>query len=301
MESQNSAITNLFSFPRRKFVIAAIVTVISVMALPVSMSSLAPFEIIAADPFVVSAPFEGVIEEVLVEPGEKVIKGQPLVQFSDTLLENRFEVAKREVYVAEARLKKAGQLAFTNNEGRHGLRLGMAELALKKSEFNFASQMYQRATIKAQRAGIAIFSDKQALIGKPVIPGELILRIADPALIEINIDVALDDAILLETGGRVKIYLDSDPLHAREAKIVFSDYQARQVAGDSLAFRTVAKFNKGEADIPRIGVRGTAQLFGDKVPLAFYLFRRPFSALRQWIGMCWARIWLSKMNSGCRH
>jgi multidrug resistance efflux pump len=273
------------SLVQRKYVLAAIIAIIGVMVVPVSLSTLAPFEITAANPFVVSAPFDGVIEEVMVKPGEKVKKDQPLIRFSDTVLKNRFEVAKRKVFVAEARLKKSSQLAFNDKNGRQGLRLGMAEVALKKSEFNFASQMYERATVKAQRDGVAVFSDRQELIGKPVAPGELILQIADPTLIEISIDVAVNDAILLKPGARAKIYLDSDPVHAREAKILFSDYQARTVSGDNLAFRTVARFAGNESDIPRIGVRGTAQLYGDKAPLAFYLFRRPLSAVRQWLGI----------------
>ena len=37
--------------------------------------------------------------------------------------------------------------------------------------------------------------------------------------------------------------------------------------------------------LPRLGVRGTAQVAGDDVPLALYLFRRPLTVARQWTGL----------------
>ncbi len=52
-----------------------------------------------------------------------------------------------------------------------------------------------------------------------------------------------------------------------------------------LAFRVIADLAATDTPPPRLGARGTAQLFGDRVPLGFYLFRRPISALRQRIGL----------------
>ena len=125
----------------------------------------------------------------------------------------------------------------------------------------------------------------QALLGKPVTVGERIMLIGDPARAEVAMDVSVSDAIALEPGGRVKIFLDSDPLHPREAAITAADYLARVRPGNLLAFRVSAKLSDSSRPLPRLGTRGTAQLYGDKVMLAFYLFRRPFSALRQWIGL----------------
>ena len=270
---------------RRKAALAVIIGVLLAMAIPVPMTALAPLEITPRDPFIVAAPIEGVIEEVLVAPNEKVKEGQPIVRFEDTTLRNNLEVAERQVLVAEARLKKASQLAFDDMRGRHELGLAMAEHALKTAELNFAREMFDRATVKAPRRGIAIYSDRQELIGKPVSLGERIMQVADPTHIEVAIEVDVGDAIVLKPGARVKIFLDSDPLFPREAKVEFADYQARITPGSALAFHVVARLTDTDADIPRLGARGTAQLYGEDVPLALYLFRRPLSALRQWIGL----------------
>ena len=273
-------------FNRRKVALAVIIAVLAAMAIPVPMTALAPLEITSRDPFIVAAPIEGVIEKVLVAPNEEVKIGQPIIRFEDTTLRNNLEVAERQVLVAEARLKQASQLAFDDMRGRHELGIAMAEHALKTAEFNFAREIFDQATVKAPRAGIAIYSDRQELIGKPVTLGERIMQIADPAHIEVAIDVNVGDAIVLRSGTRVKVFLDSDPLFPRQAKVEFADYQARIRPGNALAFHVIARLSEdADGDIPRLGARGTAQLYGEKVPLALYLFRRPLSALRQWIGL----------------
>jgi hypothetical protein len=144
--------------------------------------------------------------------------------------------------------------------------------------------MFRQATIKAPNTGVTVFSDKQGLLGKPVAVGERIMQLADPGKIEVAIEVAVSDAIELKPDTRVKIFLDSEPLRAREARIVSADYLASVRPNNALAFRVIAKLDE-PISLPRIGARGTAEIYGGKVRLALYLFRRPLSALRQWIAL----------------
>ena len=64
-----------------------------------------------------------------------------------------------------------------------------------------------------------------------------------------------------------------------------SDYVARVNDGVQLSFRVVAKPDGKSAVVPRLGARGTAQIYGEKVALLFYLLRRPYSTIRQWTGL----------------
>lgn len=265
---------------------AALVTV-AIAALcfvPVSMSALAPVEVTPKSAFVITAPVDGVVERVLVEPNATVKKDQPLVQMADTVLRNRLEVAEREAIVAEAKVKKASQLAFVDARGRHELGVVQAEMQLRYAERDYARDLLQRATIKADRDGVAFFTEPKDLIGRPVAVGERLMDLADPQRLEFRIDLPVADAIVLGDGSRVKVFLDSDPLNPIEAKLIRADFQARPRENQQLAFRLVADRLAGETRPPRLGVRGTAQVYSDKVPLAFYLFRRPLSAARQWIG-----------------
>jgi len=139
--------------------------------------------------------------------------------------------------------------------------------------------------VLALRDGIAVFADKRELTGKPVAVGERLIEIADPGRIELRIELPVADAIALADGARVSAFLDSDPIRPYAATIERSDYKARPGEGDVAVFRIVASIEAGDRELPRLGVRGTAQIYGSDVPLAFYLFRRPIAHFRQWTGL----------------
>ena len=61
-------------------------------------------------------------------------------------------------------------------------------------------------------------------------------------------------------------------------------YEARQTKTGGLAYRLRGRIEGDLNNGARLGVRGTAQISGGRAPLAFYLFRRPLAAMRQWLG-----------------
>lgn len=261
----------------------ALLAALSLVRVP--LSALAPAEIVARDPFVVAAPIDGVIEAIEVDPSHAVKKGDLLVKLADTTLRNRFEVASREVQVAEARLKQSNQIAFSDPRGMHEIGIARAELSLKIAERDFARELLEKSEIRAQRDGIAMYSDKRDLLGRPVAVGERILEVADAHAFEARIELPVADAITLSQGNRVRLFLDSDPLRPWTATVRRADYKAKVGENDIVSFRVVADVaaEDGRAP-PRLGVRGTAQVSGDNVALGYYLFRRPVTALRQWLG-----------------
>ena len=263
----------------------AVAVAVVVCLCPVAMTTLAPFEIGARDASLVTAPIDGVIQDIPIAPNSRVAPGDILVHFADTVLRNRLELAERELQVADARIKKNMLLSLTDIRGRHEIAAARAEVTVKMAERDYARDLLGRSQIVAPRAGIAIFGDKRDLIGKPISTGERIMEVADPTQVEIRIDVPVADSIILSDDKRAKVFLDSDPLRPRAAFIVHGDYQAKMRESGSVAFRVVATFADTDAPPPRLGIRGTAQLYGDRVPLVYYLLRRPVTVLRQWVGL----------------
>ena len=132
--------------------------------------------------------------------------------------------------------------------------------------------------------GIAIFSDKSDWEGKPVSAGEAIVSMADPGNVEMEIDLPVKDSMVLAEGARVKIFLDSDPLNPLEATLTKASYRAQPDKRDILSYALTAELSDSDAERPRIGVQGTAQVYSEKAPLAYVLFRRPITTLRQYTG-----------------
>ncbi len=255
------------------------------MFVPVPMTALAPVEIVAAAPEIVAAPFDGVVAAIDVDPNTSVKIGDVIIRLNDTTLRNKRDIALSEVAVAQARVRQLNLLAFGDAKGRQELGLAEAELALKKAELDYANDLLARSVLRAHRNGIAVYPDRRALMGKPVVTGERLMEIAEPAKVEARIDVALADAIALRDAGTARLFLDVDPLNWLTGRIVRADYKARASDSDVLAFRAYVEIDRTVPFTPRIGLRGTAQIQGNPAPLGLVLFRRPLSAARQWLGL----------------
>lgn len=270
----------------RKVLAAGALSCIAIaMAIPVPISALAPAEIVSARPFVVTAPIDGVIDKVFVSPNARVRKGEPILKFVDVALRNKLAVAESETIVARSQLRRYSQSAFDDPEAKRELRTALSQLDLKTTEANFARQLLSKSIVNAQTSGVLVFNDKKTWIGRPVVVGERIMEIADPREVRLKVELPVDDAIVIGKSGRVKVFLDSDPLNPLEAKVVRAAHEARKTTGDVLAYEIIAQFSEGNAKPPRLGVRGTAQIYGENAPVFFYLFRRPLSALRQKLGL----------------
>lgn len=255
------------------------------MAVPVPMTALAPVEIGPRETFVVTPGVEGIVRSIEVEPNAEVKAGQVLATLNDTAPRNRAEIAEREVLVADTKYRKTAQLAFVDARGRHEMAIARAELDLKIAERDYARELLQRTEIRAERDGVAFFADKKDLIGKPVTVGEKLMEIANPVSSEFRIELPVADAIVLRDNARVKIFLNSDPLNPVEARLVRASYKAAAREAQQFAFRLIAEATEPGTTAPRLGMRGTAQIYSDRVPLGFYLFRRPIAAARQWSGL----------------
>lgn len=252
------------------------------LLLPVRQSVLAPAEVVPRNGQIVAAPLDGVIAEFLVKPNQPVRAGEPLVRFDATVLKAQADVAERTLGVAEAELKANTQRAFSDADSSARLDLLAARVEQKRAERDYARDLLARSEVKAGRDGIAVFADAQRMLGKPIRTGERLMEIADPAQADLRIELPVADAIGLETGAEVALFLDSDPLHRHAARLDRAAYEAQSTPAGQLAYRLDASFDSAP---PRIGLRGTAKLFGDRAPLALYLLRRPLAALRQAVGL----------------
>lgn len=250
----------------------------------VPVTAMAPFEIVARNAQLVAAPLDGTIEQVLVTPGSPVAEGQVLLTFSSETLKSKLHIAQQEVLVAEANLKQAAQMAFTDESGRRELAIATSQVDLKVAERNLAEQLLARTTVRAEKGGVSLFTSPDDLVGRPVVTGEKLMKVADPQQVEAGLEVALSDSSLLQEGTRVKLFFDADPLHAQEAVLASADYKPKPDALNVLNFKALAALDSN-APTPRLGARGTAQLIGSPAPLGFVLLRRPLAALRQRIAM----------------
>ena len=267
------------------FVAAAVAALLVVLALtPTHVTALAPFEIVPDRPFIVAASSDGTIESVAVQPNSTVAAGALLYTTVSTTLRDNLVIAERTVAVAEAKWKQLRQAAFLDPQAKRDLAAAEAEYELRRAERDYARDLLDKAVTRAPRAGIAIFNDATDLLGRPVQTGQRIMEIADREHVMARVAVPVDDSIVLNDGARVKLFLDSAPLHAVEARLDHASHGAEMGENNVFAFRAEARLSP-DAIVPRLGVRGTAEVYGPRSSLLLYLFRRPLSYVRQHVGL----------------
>jgi len=269
-----------FNFGRREAIAAGVVFL--ALLFPVRESALAPAEVVAQDPLVVAAPSEGVIASVEVEPNQQVERGQLLFRLEDTDHRNRLAVALKTLEVSRAELLAAEQRSFSEPNSKGEVALLRARVEEREAEVRYLDELLKRIQVRAERPGVAVFTDRNQWLGRPVRTGERVMLLADPARSELQLWVPVADAIRLTPGSQVRLFLNTDPGHPRDAKLSHAAYEAEATPDGTLAFRARAAFEPGKG--ARLGLKGVGKIYGERAPLIYYLFRRPWAAVRQRLG-----------------
>jgi len=255
-----------------------------IACIPVPMTELAPAEIVADKPFIITAPFDGVIDEILVPPNTLVDAGTVLARLNDISYRNEYIMAGEERALAEARMRQAALSAFTDIDAKKDIAISKAQKALAHARENYAKDRLSHTTLTSPRAGLAIYSDPKDWTGRPVSTGEAIIEIAEPSRVLLRIHAPLASGERLRSGTRVRLFLDADPVNPLEARLESASFYAREQTGGHMAYTAYARFGD-ETPLPRIGARGVAKIYGGTAPFGFWIFRRPITILRQFIGL----------------
>ena len=274
------------SLKKRNIFFGTLIALGLISLIPVPMTTLAPAEIVAEKPYVITAPMDGVVEEILVPPNTLVDEDTPLIRLVDTSYKNEFILAEQEQFVADAKLRQASLTSFIDNKAKREIAVAQAEKSMAKARQNYARDRLSKTEVKTPKSGLAIYSDPTDWAGRPVSTGETIIKIANPSRVLLRIDVPLSVGESLKDEARVRMFMDNDPLKPIEAELVSASYYAQPTPSGQMAYEAFAMLEISDtSDIPRIGTRGVAKIYGDTAPLGFWLLRRPITIVRQFLGI----------------
>ncbi|UYA59048.1 membrane-fusion-like protein [Pectobacterium sp. F1-1] len=269
---------------KRRLILVGIVALVLILLFPVRQSVLAPAEIVAHRPVMVRAPVAGVVDDILVRPNQAVSANQPLVRLDVRELENRLESARQAFATADAQYRQAQQQALFDANSKASLAVLQSRREQAQSDMDFLQRQQERMQLVSPRDGVAIFDDSSDWIGRSVAVGERIMMIADPHDVELEIQLPAADAIALENGADVRLFLNVAPNSAQDARLEQIGYRAAATPDNVMAYRLRARFTQDDPQL-RVGLKGTAKLYGKRTVLFVYLLRKPLASLRVWLGV----------------
>ena len=265
----------------------AAVLALAALFVPVRLSVLAPAEIIALDALAVTSPMDGVVREFRVRPNQMVKRGEVLFTLDDTTLRNRREVAARQLQVARADALAAAQKAFANEASRSEIAALNGRVAEKQAELAWLDEQLARVEVRATKDGVVVFGDVNDWQGKPLVTGERVALLGDPKDAGVLIWLPVADALNIEAGAEARLFLQVAPLDPLAARLSQTSYQSLLSPDGVASYRLRARFEalgETERERVRIGLKGTAKIYGEKASLGYYLFRRPVASLREFTG-----------------
>jgi biotin carboxyl carrier protein len=214
----------------------------------------APFALRTEHAALIAAPFNSFLEDVKVEPGTIVKKGDVLATLDtrDLLLEEGGILADRDASLREAqKAKSAEKLAdMTIAEARAAQALARAEIIrLRRSQ----------AAIVAPFDGVVVEGDLKKRIGAPVRQGDVLFRVARTDQFYVECQVAEEDIRDLHPGGAGEIAFASNPklkfpIHIRQLDPAADTHET----GNVIIARCIIE--SAPADWWRPGMSGVAQL-----------------------------------------
>jgi len=262
----------------RSRMIWAAVTCAALGALPVPLTVVGQGELVPRAPTVVRAPLDGVIKEFHVSPNQAVKAGDALFNYDNELVRSRLFVAQQNLATAQAEYRQAAQSALTDARAKFQIASLVGKIQEQQAELHFLSQQVNRTTVTAPQSGVVLFDEVGEWIGKPVQTGERVVRMADPSDVELEVWINLADAVPLSAGNEVKLFLASNPLDALEAKVRWVGYEAQPRADGSYAYRVRATLVENTKAM--VGAKGTARVSAARVPLIYWLLRKPLAVMR---------------------
>ncbi len=274
-------------FGKRKILIGSLGSLLlASIIIHVPITVLAPAEVAAQKPVFIRSAIEGVIDKIYVEPNVYVEEGTKLFSLNKEDINAQLNIAEKKLALAQTQYNVASKSGVADIKQKQKIPALKKEVEKTEAEIEYYQYLLSQTDIVSPKAGLIIFDHIHKMEGKPIRPGETVMLLANEQESALDVFLPVSDAVSLDRNAEVLFFLNTSPNAPLKGQITYASYQANVTPEGVLAYHVRADFNEdGLEQKPRIGLRGTAKLYGDDVSLLYYLLRRPLSYFRQKTGL----------------
>ncbi len=272
------------AFSRGRFLafVAVMLALLIFVRLPLRV--VAPCTVVAKDPLVVTAPLNGVVEEVVVEPGQSVDQGELLFIYDKRVALEELEVAEQQVRIIESSLNRSRMLAFGDEEARAEIAILEHRLEQEKARLELAEYNVSRLEVTADLAGQVVIDDPHEWRGRPVVIGERVLELVKSEHSKLRIWLPDDDNVDFDEERQLKVFLNAFPDSSLRADLAYVAPNVGLSPDGVPSVMAEAQWRDLDREL-KIGLQGTAVLYGDRVSLAYWLLRKPWAWMNRVLGL----------------
>ena len=224
------------------------------------------------------APFEGLLENTLVEPGDLVSKGQPLARMDGR--EIRFEMAG--VIADRNRALKQRDSHMASHEVTRALMADLegAQLEMKRQVL---ADRESNLEIVSSVTGMVLAGSIDHRENYPVSRGQVLFEIAPLEQLKIELAVPADEIMYIELGQMVHLRLDGFGTKKLTGEI-HRIRPSSTIRDEKNVFIAELVLDNSEGNI-RPGMKGLARIYTSPKRLGWTIFHRPWERLVSAIGL----------------
>jgi multidrug resistance efflux pump len=237
----------------------------------------APFSLRTKDAGFVSAPFDGFIEEVKVELGDRVEKGAVLANLDtrELLLQEAEAVAVHIKYLREAEKARGAEKIAE-------MRIAEAQAEQARAKLELLRFHRDQAALLAPFVGAVVEGDLRKRIGAPVKQGDVMFKIARTDRLHIECEVNERDVEDVREGGRGVIAFASLPKLTFPIRIRNVELAA-QAKENANVYLARCDFEEPIQPWMRPGMSGVAKLEVGERSLLWVVTHRTMDFLRMYL------------------
>lgn len=264
---------------RRKWMLGAGALLLALALFPIHSWVLAPAEVVPVNPVYVRAPFAGIVRQINVPPNGTITAGASIVELERGELQSQYQVASKAWQVARTEYDEAAQAGISDPKARAQAAQLRGRIDEQIAQMRYQAEQLQKTSIPALITGLALYNDPSEWVGRPVEAGERILMVAPALSHRIEIHLPVTEIGHFETGSAVRFFDNVHPDQPVDGHLIFASYSSSLTPTGTLAYTLRADMARDM----RMGLNGTARIYGPRHMLIVWALRKPLGVLRQWM------------------
>ncbi|MBK7594469.1 MAG: efflux RND transporter periplasmic adaptor subunit [Gemmatimonadetes bacterium] len=156
---------------------------------------------------VLSAPIATRVTAVAVSAGERVVRGQVLVEFEKLTIDADARSAEAAALAAQQAFDRAERMVTYGIAARREQEQAAAALAQAKAALATARRTADLTSLRAPISGVV--TQMNATLGASVDPSQALVEIADPSVVDVVLALSAHDAARVHVGAKVMLHAGS--------------------------------------------------------------------------------------------
>jgi multidrug efflux pump subunit AcrA (membrane-fusion protein) len=263
---------------RRVMALAVTCLLAIVMLFPAPYRVKADVRIEPQSPRIVSAPFEAMIEDVLVHPGDIVKAGQTLLTLDGRPLRLERQSLDAEIYQS-AKQKDIALAAGRIAESQQA-QLKYQQLLRRR---DLIDRRLEQLTVSSPIDGVIVSGDLRRSVGASLELGRVLLEIAPLDRVMVEIAIPEYEISMVQQNAKAKIRVDASGAPTIDQSIT-EIYPAGELREDKVVFISLIELDNSDNAF-RPGMTGKATVYGDYRPFVWPYMRRAIDQITWLVGL----------------